>query len=70
MASHWRQRQLRMQKELVALCLQDTTELNFNGQKIEGLGPLLHDSQRGMYLHPTTPSRPSTQRWAWLMPGC
>lgn len=44
----------------VVLCLQDTTELDFNGQAIEGLGPLSYEAQRGLYLHPTfavTPER-------------
>ena len=35
------------------LCLHDTTELDFNGQTIQGLGPLSYEAQRGMYLHPT-----------------
>lgn len=37
----------------VVLCIQDTTELDFNGQTITGLGPLSYEAQRGMYLHPT-----------------
>lgn len=37
----------------VVLCLQDTTELDFNGQALTGFGPLSDDVQRGMYLHPT-----------------
>ena len=37
----------------VVLCLTDTTELDFNGQTIKGLGPLSFEAQRGMYLHPT-----------------
>ena len=41
----------RMNAEPVVLCLQDTTELNFNGQAIDGLGPLSYEAQRGMYLH-------------------
>lgn len=44
----------------VVLCLQDTTELDFNGQDIAGLGPLSYEAQRGMYMHPTyavTPER-------------
>lgn len=63
--------QLRMQNEPVVLCLQDTTELNFNGQEIEGLGPLSYDSQGGMYLHPTyavTPARTAlgvVDAWMW-----
>jgi len=47
-------------EEPVILCLQDTTELDFNGQETEDLGRLSYDAQRGMYLHPTfciTPDR-------------
>ena len=43
----------RMREHSVVLCLQDTTELNFNGQDIAGLGPLSYEAQRGMYVHPT-----------------
>ena len=43
----------RMSGLAVVLCLHDTTELDFNGQTIEGLGPLSYEAQRGMYLHPT-----------------
>lgn len=60
MAPHWTQTQQRMGEHPVVLCLQDTTELNFNGQQITGLGPLSYEVQRGMYLHPTyavTPDR-------------
>ncbi|WGG52761.1 IS4 family transposase [Rugamonas sp. DEMB1] len=60
MAPHWAQTQQRMGEHPVILCLQDTTELNFNGQQIEGLGPLSYEVQRGMYVHPTyavTPER-------------
>lgn len=49
-----------MQQHPVMLCLQDTTELNFNGQETEGLEPLSYEAQRGTYLHPTyalTPAR-------------
>ena len=55
----------------VVLCLQDTTELDFTGQEIEGMGRLSYDNQRGMYLHPTlmvTPERESlgvTDLWMW-----
>lgn len=51
---------IRSQECPVVLCLQDTTELDFNGQSIDGLGPLSYEAQRGMYLHPTlavTPER-------------
>ena len=60
MAPHWAKTQQRMGEHPVILCLQDTTELNFNGQQIEGLGPLSYEVQRGMYVHPTyavTPER-------------
>lgn len=43
----------RMAAQPVALCIQDTTELDFNGQVIAGLGPLSYEAQRGMYVHPT-----------------
>jgi hypothetical protein len=32
------------------LCIADTTVLDFNGQEIEGLGPLSYEAQAGMYL--------------------
>lgn len=61
----------RMAQHPVVLCLQDTTELDFNGQDIEGLGPLSYEAQRGMYLHPTyavTPQREPLgviDAWMW-----
>ncbi len=61
----------RMRQQLVVLCLQDTTELDFNGQRIEGLGPLSYEAQRGLYLHPTyavTPDREPLgiiDAWIW-----
>jgi hypothetical protein len=36
----------RMRQHRVVLCLQDTTELDFNGQRIEGLGPLSYEALR------------------------
>ena len=36
-----------------SVCLTDTTELDFNGQTITGLGPLSFEAQRGMSLHPS-----------------
>jgi len=63
--------QTRMAAHAVVLCLQDTTELNFNGQAIAGLGPLSYEAQRGMYLHPTfavTPQREPLgvlDAWMW-----
>ena len=50
---HWACSIERMKSQRTVLCLQDTTELDFNGQAITGLGPLSYDAQRGMYLHPT-----------------
>lgn len=43
----------RMAAHPVVLCIQDTTELNFNGQQASGLGPLSYEAQCGMYVHPT-----------------
>ncbi|WP_019936908.1 IS4 family transposase [Bordetella sp. FB-8] len=60
LAPHWQCARERMRTEPVVLCIQDTTELDFNGQAINGLGPLSYEAQRGMYLHPTyavTPAR-------------
>jgi hypothetical protein len=60
----------RMRQHKVVLCLQDSTELDFNGQGIQGLGPLSYEAQRGLYLHPTyvvTPDRePLGLLDAWL----
>jgi hypothetical protein len=61
----------RMAVHSVVLCIQDTTVLDFNGQKIEGLGPLSYEAQRGMFLHPTlavTPGRLQLgllDAWMW-----
>jgi hypothetical protein len=42
-----------MREHAVVLCIQDSTEIDFNGQAITGLGPLSYEAQRGMYLHTT-----------------
>ncbi len=61
----------RMGQHRVVRCIQDTTELDFNGQRIAGLGPLSYHAQRGMYLHPTyalTPEREPlglVDAWIW-----
>jgi hypothetical protein len=61
----------RMAQHPVVLCLQDTTELDFSGQEIEGLGPLSYEAQRGMYLHPTYAVSPEREplgvinAWMW-----
>jgi hypothetical protein len=71
MAAHWDASQKRMAQHSVVLCLQDTTELDYNGQQMEGLGPLSYEAQRGMYLHPTyvvTPEREPLgviNAWMW-----
>ena len=53
LAPHIQNSVVRMAAHDVVLCIQDTTELDFNGQKATGLGPLSYESQRGMYVHPT-----------------
>lgn len=61
----------RMEGQPVVLCLQDTTELDFNGRQAEGLGPLSYEAQRGLYLHATyavTPGRTPLgvlDAWIW-----
>lgn len=66
LAPHWRSSEEHM------LCLQDTTELDFNGQRsIAGLGPLSYEAQRGMYVHPTYAVSPQREplgvldAWMW-----
>ena len=51
---HWQQTEHRMASQPIVLCLQDTTQLDFNGKRAKGLGPLSYEAQRGTYLHPTT----------------
>jgi hypothetical protein len=71
MAPHWEQTAKRMAGQPVVLCLQDTTELDFNGQGAFGLEPLSYEAQRGMYLHQTyavTPGREPlgiVDAWMW-----
>ena len=71
LAPHWERTRERMQAHPVVLCIQDTTELDFNGQEAEGLGPLNYEARRGMYLHPTyavTPTREPLgvlDAWMW-----
>lgn len=71
MAPHMDSTAARMRQHRIVLCPQDTTELDFNGQGIEGLGPLSFEAQRGMYLHPTyavTPEREPLgvmDAWMW-----
>lgn len=71
LAPHIERTEARMGQHPVVLCLQDTTELDFNGQETAGLGPLSYEAQRGMYVHPTyaiTPDREPlgvTDAWMW-----
>lgn len=68
---HWQCTETRMGACSVVLCIQDTTELDFNGRQAAGLGPLSYEAQRGMYLHSTyavTPSREPLgvlDAWMW-----
>jgi hypothetical protein len=50
LAAHWDASQKRISQHSVVLCLQDATELDYNGQQIQGLGPLSYEAQRGLYL--------------------
>lgn len=71
LAPHLERSLQRMAAEPVVLCLQDTTELDFNGQDITGLGPLSYEAQRGMYLHATYAVSPARvplgvlNAWMW-----
>jgi Transposase Tn5 dimerisation domain/Transposase DNA-binding len=71
LAPHLRRSRQRMAGQDVVLCLQDTTELDFNAQDIEGLGPLSYEAQRGMYLHATLAVSPQRvplgvlDAWMW-----
>ncbi|MDK2662176.1 IS4 family transposase [Cupriavidus sp. LEh21] len=71
MQPHWERTAERVAQFPVVLCIADTTELNFNGQEREGLGPLSYEAQRGMFLHPTyavTPGREPLgviDAWMW-----
>jgi len=74
LAPHMARTEARMAEHSVVLCLQDTTELDFNGQDIDGLGRLSYEAQRGMYAHPTyvvTPQRLPLgiiDAWMWTRP--
>jgi hypothetical protein len=71
LAPHWQASQVRMAQHKVVLCIQDTTELDYNGQAITGLGPLNYEAQRGLYLHPTYIVSPEREplgvfnAWTW-----
>jgi IS4 transposase len=71
LAPHWQSAETRMRVHPVVLCIQDTTELDFNGQAMAGLGPLSYEAQRGMYVHPTYAVSPQREplgvvdAWMW-----
>ena len=46
MQPHWDASARRMQSHPVVLCIQDTTELDFEGKSAQGLGPLSYEAQR------------------------
>lgn len=51
----------RMAEQSIVLCVQDTSELDYSGQRqMRGLGPLTYEAQQGLLIHPTlaiTPER-------------
>ena len=71
LAPHWARTEERMRAHPVMLCIQDTTELDFNGQEAAEFGPLNYEARRGMYVHPTyavTPEREPLgvlDAWMW-----
>ena len=71
LSAHAQASQARIREHAVVLCIQDTTELDYNGQAMSGLGPLSFEAQRGLYLHPTyvvSPEREPlgvTNAWTW-----
>jgi hypothetical protein len=69
---HTRRTGERMRDQRVALCIQDTTELDFTGQPgIAGLGRLSYEAQHGLYMHPTLVVTPEglalgvIDAWMW-----
>ena len=71
LAAHWTASIERMRQHKIVLNIQDTTELDFNGRRAKGLGPLSNEAQRGMYLHPTYAISPAREpldvmdAWMW-----
>ncbi len=71
LSAHAQASQARIREHPVVLCIQDTTELDYKGQAMSGLGPLSFGAQRGLYLHPTyvvSPEREPlgvTNAWTW-----
>lgn len=71
MSLHFDCNRQRIAAHKVVLCIQDTTELNFNAQDTSELGSLIYAAQRGMYLHPTLAVSPEREplgvldAWMW-----
>ena len=69
---HTRRTGERMRDQRVALCIQDTTELDFTSPPgIAGLGRLSDEAQHGLYVHPTLVVTPEglalgvIDAWMW-----
>jgi hypothetical protein len=69
---HYQSSAERMAAHPVVLCVQDTTELDYTGKQIDGLGPLNYETRQGLYMHPTlavTPERLCLgvlDAWNWV----
>jgi hypothetical protein len=48
MQPHWDRTAARMQQHAVVRCIECTTELDFNSEDMQGLGPLSFEAQRGI----------------------
>lgn len=50
----------------IVSCLHDTTELDFNSQTSEGLGPLSYGAQRGLFRRQTSAGSPEREPFGML----
>lgn len=61
LAAHEKATAARIGQHAVALCIEDTTEVDYSNKKeTKGLGPLTYEARQGLFLHPTlavTPDR-------------
>ena len=69
LSAHAQASQARIREHAVVLCIQDTTELDYNGQAMSGLGPLSFEASAGSTCTPPTSSAPSANRWVSPTPG-
>jgi hypothetical protein len=51
LAPHYEQTAQRAQRSRILLHVQDTTELDYSGRKLQGTGPLSELTRRGFFLH-------------------